>query len=741
MAFENNEKLPIATFVEKSYLDYSMYVILDRALPHVGDGLKPVQRRIIYAMSELGLSALSKHKKSARTVGDVLGKYHPHGDSACYEAMVLMAQNFSYRYPLIDGQGNWGSIDDPKSFAAMRYTESKLSKYAQVLLRELGQGTVEWQANFDGSLKEPKLLPAMLPNILINGASGIAVGMSTDIVPHNIRNVADCCLALIDNPEISIGELADIIEGPDFPTYGELITAKDELTKIYETGNGALKLRATYRIEEKTIVIDSLPYQISSGKIQEQIAAQMTAKKLPMIEDFRDESDQENPVQLVLIPRSNRVDLEQVMSHLFATTDLEKSYRVNFNMIGLNHKPEVKNLLKIIREWLQYREDTVIKRLQTRLDAVEKRLHLLAGLLIAFLNLDEVIRIVREEDEPKPELIKAFDLSDIQAEYILETKLRQLARLEEMKIKSEQAALLKEQKQLKSLLSNRDKLMQLIRDEIVAVSEEFADTRKTRIIERESAKAIDESAMIPSEPVTIVLSKMGWVRLAKGTQLEPNELSYKTGDKYQHHTIGRSNQTAVFLANDGRTFSLPAHTLPSARGFGEPLSGKLTIGNRQCLYCLLDLAKSSYLFLNDLGIGFISEYENTMSRAKAGKAFLSLGKQNALAPIKINEADRYLMLITSDAHVLVLDRSDIPELPRGKGNKLIQIPPKLAKQGVVVADVISLKGNETLKLSIGRKKEELTPEMWLQWLSSRAKRGKSLPKGMESYKAIEVIES
>lgn len=465
----------------------------------------------------------------------------------------------------------------------------------------------------------------------------------------------------------------------------------------------------------------------------------MTAKKLPMIEDFRDESDQQHPVQLVLIPRSNRVDLEQVMSHLFATTDLEKSYRVNFNMIGLNHKPEVKNLLKILSEWLQFRVDTVTRRLQTRLDAVEKRLHLLAGLLIAFLNLDEVIRIVREEEEPKAELIKAFELSEIQAEYILETKLRQLARLEELKIKSEEAELLKEQKQLKSLLSSRSKLMQLIRKEIVAASEEFADARKTRIVERKIAKAIDESAMIPSEPVTIILSKMGWVRLAKGSQAEPQALSYKTGDKYQCHVLGRSNQTAVFLADDGRTFSLPAHTLPSARGFGEPLSGKLSIGSRHCLYCLLDVPKSKYLFLNELGIGFISEYENTITRAKAGKAFLTLGKNQALAPIKINDNDKYVLLITSDAHVLLLDRTDIPELPRGKGNKLIQIPPKLVKQGVIVKDIIPLQGNETLRLSVGRKKEALTAEMWLQWLANRANRGKSLPKGLESYKFIEVV--
>lgn len=738
MAFQNLETQPIKDFVEKSYLDYSMYVILDRALPHIGDGLKPVQRRIIYAMSELGLSALSKHKKSARTVGDVLGKYHPHGDSACYEAMVLMAQAFSYRYPLVDGQGNWGSIDDPKSFAAMRYTESKLTKYAQVLLRELGQGTVTWKPNFDGTLKEPELLPAMLPNVLLNGASGIAVGMSTDMPPHNIRDVVASCLAVIDNPEIDSSELANIIQGPDYPTYGELITPKKDLQSLYETGNGSVKLRATYQIEDKTIVINSLPYQTSSAKIIEQIASQMSAKKLPMIDDIRDESDHENPVRLVLIPRSNRVDLEQVIGHLFATTDLEKNYRVNFNMIGLDNKPQVKNLAQILNEWLVFRRQTVTNRLQTRLDAVNKRLHLLEGLLIAFLNLDEVIRIIREEDEPKAVLIKVFDLTEVQAEYILETKLRHLARLEEMKLKEEQTKLLKEQKSLNGLLKSPKKLIQLIRDEIEKIGKEFDNERRTVLVEREAAKAIDEAALTPSETVTVVLSKMGWVRSAKGAQIDAHELAYKAGDKYQHHVVGKSNCNAIFFAEDGRTFSLPAHTLPGARGFGEPLSGKLSTGNHRFQYVLLDQAKAKYLFVSDIGYGMISAYENMTSRAKAGKAFLSLGETKALPPIKLSDATRYILFITDDAHVLVVAREEIPELGRGKGNKLIQIPPKLLKEGVKLSEVIPLSGNEILRFKVGRSKENITPEMWMQWIGNRAKRGRVLPKGMEKYKMIEI---
>lgn len=738
MSFKNLETLPIRDFVEQSYLDYSMYVILDRALPHIGDGLKPVQRRIIYAMSELGLSAVSKHKKSARTVGDVLGKYHPHSDSACYEAMVLMAQHFSYRYPLVDGQGNWGSIDDPKSFAAMRYTESKLTKYAQVLLRELSQGTTTWQPNFDGTMQEPQLLPAMLPNILLNGASGIAVGMSTDMPPHNIRDVAAACLATIDNPEISAGELASIIQGPDYPTYGECITSKADMRIMYETGTGSVKLRATYQIEDKNIIIDSLPYQTSSSKIMEQVAAQMVAKKLPMIDDIRDDSDQDQPVRLVLTPRSNRVDLEQVIGHLFATTDLEKNYRVNFNMIGLNNKPQVKNLAQILTEWLQFRRETVTRRLQTRLDAVNKRLHLLDGLLAAFLNLDAVIRIIREEDEPKAELVRAFDLTEMQAEYILETKLRHLARLEEMKIREEQAALLKEQKSLNSLLNSPKKLTQLIRDEIEKTAKDFDSERRTQLIERDAAKAIDESALTPSETVTVVLSKMGWVRLAKGGQIEPQELAYKAGDQYQHHIVGKSNNMAVFFTADGRTFSLPAHTLPGARGFGEPLSGKLAIGNHRCQYVLLDQAKASYLFVSDVGYGLISAYENMISRAKAGKAFMTLGESKPLAPIKLGDNVKYLLFITDDAHALVVERSEIPELGRGKGNKLIQIPPKLLKSGTRLKDIIALTGNETLRFKVGRSKENITPDMWTQWLGNRAKRGKALPKGMEKYKLIEV---
>ncbi|HBL7236016.1 TPA: DNA topoisomerase IV subunit A, partial [Serratia marcescens] len=570
------ERLPLHTFTENAYLNYSMYVIMDRALPYIGDGLKPVQRRIIYAMSELGLNNSAKFKKSARTVGDVLGKYHPHGDSACYEAMVLMAQPFSYRYPLVDGQGNWGAPDDPKSFAAMRYTESRLSKYAEVLLAELGQGTVDWIPNFDGTLQEPKMLPARLPNILLNGTTGIAVGMATDIPPHNVREVAAAAVALLDKPGASLDDLLEFVQGPDFPTEAEIITPRDEIRKIYQSGRGSVRMRAVWKKEDGSAVITALPHQVSGAKVLEQIASQMRAKKLPMVEDLRDESDHENPTRLVIVPRSNRIDLEQVMNHLFATTDLERSYRINMNMIGLDNRPQVKGLVEILTEWLAYRRDTVRRRLNYRLEKVLKRLHILEGLLVAFLNIDEVIHIIRSEDEPKPVLMQRFGISDTQAEAILELKLRHLAKLEEVKIRGEQDELAKERDQLQALLASERKLNTLIKKEIQADAQTYGDDRRSPLTERAEAKAMSEHDFVPSEPVTIVLSEMGWVRSAKGHDIDPAGLSYKAGDSFRGAARGKSNQPVVFIDSTGRSYALDPMTLPSARGQGEPLTGKLT---------------------------------------------------------------------------------------------------------------------------------------------------------------------
>lgn len=543
LSLEGVERRSLADFTEQAYLNYSMYVIMDRALPHIGDGLKPVQRRIVYAMSELGLDADAKHKKSARTVGDVLGKYHPHGDSACYEAMVLMAQPFSYRYTLVDGQGNWGAPDDPKSFAAMRYTEARLSRYSELLLDELGQGTVDWVPNFDGTMNEPATLPARLPNLLLNGTTGIAVGMATDVPPHNLREVAAACVRLLDEPGATVEQLTEHVPGPDFPTEAEIITPKADLLKIYQTGRGSVRMRAVYRVEDGDIVVTALPHQVSGAKVLEQIAAQMQAKKLPMVADLRDESDHENPCRIVIIPRSNRVDAEELMTHLFATTDLESSYRVNTNVIGLDGKPQVKDLRTLLTEWLQYRVGTVRRRLQFRLDKVEKRLHLLEGLLIAFLNLDEVIRIIRSEDHPKPVLMERFGLTDLQADYILDTRLRQLARLEEMKIRGEQDELAKEREKLLALLGSEAKLKKLVRKEILEDAEKYGDARRSPLVERAEAKALSETELMPTEPVTVVLSEKGWVRCAKGHDIDATGLSYKAGDGFKAAAPGARTST------------------------------------------------------------------------------------------------------------------------------------------------------------------------------------------------------
>uniref|UniRef100_UPI0028ABF652 DNA topoisomerase IV subunit A n=1 Tax=Pantoea sp. TaxID=69393 RepID=UPI0028ABF652 len=619
------ERLALHTFTENAYLNYSMYVIMDRALPYIGDGLKPVQRRIIYAMSELGLNASAKFKKSARTVGDVLGKYHPHGDSACYEAMVLMAQPFSYRYPLVDGQGNWGAPDDPKSFAAMRYTESRLSKYAEVLLGELGQGTVDFVPNFDGTMQEPKMLPARLPNILLNGTTGIAVGMATDIPPHNLREVAQAAIALLDKPNTSLDALLDIVQGPDYPTEAEIITPRDEIRKIYQTGRGSVRQRAVWKKEDGEVVITALPHQVSGARVLEQIAAQMRNKKLPMVEDLRDESDHENPTRLVIVPRSNRVDLDQVMHHLFATTDLEKSYRVNLNMIGLDNRPSVKNLLEILSEWLVFRRDTVKRRLNHRLERVLRRLHILEGLLVAFLNIDEVIHIIRSEDEPKPVLISRFGISETQAEAILELKLRHLAKLEEMKIRGEQSELEKERDQIQAILASERKMNTLLKKELQADAAAYGDDRRSPLHEREEAKALSENELVPSEPVTIVLSQMGWVRSAKGHDIDPSGLSYKAGDSYLAAARGKSNQPVAFIDSTGRSYTLDPTSLPSARGQGEPLTGKLTPPPGAVVeQVLMEADDQKLLMASDAGYGFICTFADLVSRNRAGKALLTL---------------------------------------------------------------------------------------------------------------------
>ncbi|MDH3934694.1 MAG: DNA topoisomerase IV subunit A, partial [Gammaproteobacteria bacterium] len=675
--YEGIEQLPLKTFTEKAYLDYSMYVILDRALPHIGDGLKPVQRRIVYAMSELGLLAASKHKKSARTVGDVLGKFHPHGDSACYEAMVHLAQSFTCRYPLIDGQGNWGSADDPKSFAAMRYTEARLAPYAEVLLAELGQGTVDWAPNFDGTLEEPLLLPARLPNVLLNGATGIAVGMATDIPPHNLDEVAKAAILLLDKPKSTVEELCEIVQGPDFPTGAEIITPRAELIEAYKSGHGSVRMRACYEKEKDEIIITALPYQTSGGKVLEQIAAQMLAKKLPMVEDLRDESDHENPTRLVIVPRSNRVDTEALMLHLFASTGLERTARINLNMIGLDGKPRIKDLRGILKEWLEFRLETVRLRLEYRLDKVNRRLHLLDGLLIAFLNLDEVIRIVRTEDKPRPVLIKRFDLSEVQADYILDTRLRQLARLEEMKIKDEQQELAGERDGLKQTLSSKQRMKTLIKKEIQEDASKYGDARRSLLADREPAQVLDETALIPSEAVTVVLSKNGWVRVAKGHEIDPADMTYKSGDEFAMAARGRSNQLTVFIDSTGKTYALPTHSLPSARGQGEPLSGRLKPADgARFVGVMAGDPEQLFLLASDSGYGFTIKLSDMFTRNKAGKSTLSVPRgAGVLPPVPVRSLeDDWIVAVSTEGYMLVIPLAELPQMSRGKGNKIINIP-------------------------------------------------------------------
>jgi len=745
MNFEGIEKQPLKTFTEQAYLNYSMYVILDRALPHVGDGLKPVQRRIVYAMSELGLNAAAKFKKSARTVGDVLGKFHPHGDSACYEAMVLMAQPFSYRYPLINGQGNWGSPDDPKSFAAMRYTEAKLTRYAEVLLGELGQGTVDWVPNFDGTLEEPSFLPARLPNVLLNGSTGIAVGMATDIPPHNVREVASATIRLLEQPKAMVAELCEHVLGPDYPTEAEIITPREELVRIYETGNGSVRTRARWERENGDVIVTALPHQVSGARILEQIAQQMQAKKLPMVEDLRDESDHENPTRLVIVPRSNRVDVEALMSHLFATTDLERSYRVNLNMIGLDGRPKVRNLREVLAEWLKFRTATVRRRLQWRLDKVLDRLHILDGLLIAYLNIDEIIAIIRNEDHPKAVMMARFQLSELQAEAILNLKLRHLAKLEEIKIRGEQEELSDERDSLQKLLNSPKRLRTLIRDEISADAETYGDERRSLLVARQAAQALDETQLMPTEPLTVVLSEKGWIRAAKGHEIDPTTLTYKSGDGFLSAARGRSNQPAVFLDSTGRSYSLPAHTFPSARGQGEPLTGRLSPSSG-ATFCavMMGQADARFLVCSDAGYGFIVKLEELLAKNKSGKAVLTLPRgAQVLAPTSVHDLESDLIVaISSRGNLLVFPASELPELARGKGNKLIGIPTARAKsreEVMVAAASVPEKG--VLKIYCGKRHMSLRHNDLLAQVSDRGKRGERLPRGFQSVDGVEVETS
>lgn len=742
--YEGVERLPLKSFTEKAYLNYSMYVIMDRALPHIGDGLKPVQRRIVYAMSELGLKAGSKHKKSARTVGDVLGKFHPHGDSACYEAMVLMAQPFSYRYPLVDGQGNWGSPDDPKSFAAMRYTEARLGKFSELLLNEVAMGTVDWVPNFDGTLEEPKVLPSRVPHVLLNGTTGIAVGMATDIPPHNLREVATACIRLLDEPKATVAQLCEHVLGPDYPTDAEIITPQRELQKMYETGNGSVRMRARWEQEEGEVVITALPFQTSGAKVLEQIAQQMQQKKLPMVEDLRDESDHEHPTRLVIVPRSNRINVDELMAHLFATTDLERTYRVNMNIIGLDGRPRVKNLRDLLSEWLVFRKETVRRRLQYRLDKVLQRLHILDGLLVAFLNIDEVIRIIRTEEEPKPVLMSTFGLSDIQAEAILELKLRHLAKLEEMKIRGEQDELAKERDTLEKTLGSEARMKTLIRKELTEDANTYGDARRSPIIERTAAQALDETALVATEPMTVILSEMGWVRAAKGHEIDPTTLSYKSGDKFKVRALGKSNQLATFIDSTGRTYSLPIHTLPSARSQGEPLSGRVNpIAGATFEGVMIGNDEDLYLMASDGGYGFVTTLGELHARNKAGKAVLNLSDgAKVLPPQRVTDYKKErVALVTNDGRLLVFPLSELPQMARGKGNKMIGITPaklNTREEFVVAATVVP--AGQGVTLFSGKRHITLKAGDLEHYAGERGRRGNKLPRGFQRVDSMGLEE-
>ena len=736
------EPVELLDYAERAYLDYAMYVVLDRALPHVGDGLKPVQRRIIYSMSELGLSAASKHKKSARTVGDVIGKFHPHGDLACYEAMVLMAQPFSYRYPLVDGQGNFGSPDDPKSFAAMRYTESRLSAYAKVLLQELGMGTADWVPNFDGSLKEPKLLPARLPNILLNGGQGIAVGMSTDIPPHNLNEVVKATTLLLDKPRTPLSALLEHIKGPDFPGGGEIISSSEEIAQVYQTGHGPIRQRAVWEKEGEQLIITALPHQVSPAKILEQIAQQMQAKKLPMVADLRDESDHEHPTRLVIVPKSNRVDIDALMAHLFATTDLEKSIRMNLNVIGNDGKPGVRDLKSLLQEWIEYRRQTVTRRLAYRLDQVVDRLHILEGLMVAYLNIDEVIAIIRQADEPKPELIARFGLTATQAEAILELKLRHLAKLEEVKIQGERDELEAERATLEGLLDSPKKLTRLIRDELKDDAKRFGDQRRCPLVERDAAQALSETELVPSEPMTVILSDNGWVRAAKGHEVNPAELNYREGDALLAYARGRSNQLACFLDATGRSYSLPTHSLPSARSLGEPLTGRFAIASDTGVVGVaVGADDQAVLLASDQGHGFVTTLGQLHTRQKAGKALLSVPKGGkALGIETITDPEEGILLaVTSAGHLLAFYVEALPELAKGKGNKIIHIPPKARGEGEHMVGAVVLAEGEHAQVWAGQRHMKITWNDTDHYWGERAQRGRKLPRGFQNVTGLSVV--
>lgn len=732
---DNVEQVPLRQFTEEAYLNYSMYVIMDRALPHIGDGLKPVQRRIIYAMNELSLHANAKYKKSARTVGDVLGKYHPHGDSACYEAMVLMAQPFSYRHPLVDGQGNWGAADDPKSFAAMRYTESRLAKFSEVLLSEVNQGNVDWVPNFDGTMKEPKVLPARLPHILLNGVTGIAVGMATDIPPHNVLEVADACIHLLSHPKASVDELMQYVTAPDYPTDAEIISPVKELRKIYQTGRGSIKMRAVYTEESGDIVITALPHQTSGAKVLEQIAGQMAAKKLLQVSDLRDESDHENPTRIVIVPRSNRVNIEQVMSHLFASTDLEKNYRVNINVLGLNGRPKVYSLADILSEWLVFRREVVTKRLHHRLDKVLARLHILDGLMVAFLNIDEVIAIIRNNDQPKPILIERFELSDIQADAILDLRLRHLAKLEEMKIKGEQDELEQERDTLQGILGSKQRMTNLLKREIKQAAKLYGDPRRSPVVERDEARVLKDKELLPSEPVTVVVSEKGWARCAKGHDIDPTTLHFKAGDEYQAAARGRSNLPVVFLDAAGKAYATDAHTLPSARSQGEPLSGRFTLNSGEAIeHVVMADDTAHFLLASNAGYGFVASFTAMVSKNKNGKALVTLSDAaKLLTPTEIANIEMDLCLaITNEGRMLVFPLNDLPRLSKGKGNKVIAIPRARAMAGEELLVIIrSIPADKSITLIAGKRKLTLKPEDLAHYKGERGRRGSKLPRGLQ----------
>lgn len=742
LSTEGVEQVPLKQYTEKAYLDYSMYVILDRALPHIGDGLKPVQRRIIYAMSELGLKAGSKHKKSARTVGDVIGKFHPHGDSAAYEAMVLMAQDFSFRYPLVDGQGNWGSPDDPKSFAAMRYTESRLTRFAEALLEELGQGTTDWQPNFDGTMEEPLVLPAKVPHVLLNGVTGIAVGMATDVPPHNVKEVVHACIHLLDNPKAPLEEIMQFVQGPDYPTDAEIISSRQDIQQIYATGRGSLKMRAIYTTENGDIIITALPHQVSGAKVLEQIAAQMQAKKLPMVADLRDESDHENPTRLVIEPRSNRIDVDELMSHLFASTDLERSYRVNLNLIGIDGRPAVKSLVEILREWLVFRTQTTRRRLEYRLEKINSRLHLLEGRMIAFLNLDEVIRIIREEEHPKQQLIKRFGLTDVQAEYILETRLRQLARLEEMQIRGEQNELAAEKKSLELILSSEARLKTLVKKELLAAAEEYGDERRSPIIARAESKALSETELISSEPVTVVMSARGWIRAAKGHDIAGETLSYKAGDEFLFAVKGKSSQPVVIIDSTGRSYAVPSHNLPTARGQGEPITGRINApSGAEFIGGLMGAEEQLYLLGTDAGYGFFARLGDLMTKNKAGKTAISVPAGARVLPPQIlhNMETSFIAAVSNEGRMVVFPAAELPVLAKGKGNKIMGIPSaRVQEREEYMLSAMVMQAGDILTVYAGKRHLSLKMSDMEHYLGERGRRGNKLPRGFQKVDKVEV---